>query len=554
MIRRPLRPSLSALVCAFAVGLAAHAEALLKPLPKPSLAGVDKARAKELEDARAAFEEAKPRLFDKNLAEAYAQIAGVYASRGFPEIAEIALYDAAQLTPYDGRWPYLRGVLALSRKQRPQARSFFEHALELDRFYLPIRAALVTQLIEEGDLERARQLVDEYLAKDQDQPKAHALAGEIALRQKRPADAAKAFERALELDPKANRLYAPLAEAYQALGKPAEAATARSRAGDVPPRLADPLALGLLQSPDGTPAPGDFDKQAANADSLAQAAFLFSVGQIDAARAQLDTALRARPDDPAILALYARLEAAAGRTEVARERAQAALRAAPRSALAMLTQGLVLETGADDDAARGWYEKAVNADPALAEARLLLGDQLMRRKRYAEAAEQYRQLYRIKPEDVGHLAQLVAAETLGGHCAEAMKDVEAALRERPKHGQIAQLYVRTASTCRSASADDRQRAAELGNRLYAQFPTAANTEALALAAAAAGKFEDAVQLQGAAVFEAVKGGNPSEIALYKSFFKRFEAHQVPDLPWPAEHPLFQPPRAAPMAGSVPVEK
>lgn len=528
-----------ALLFLLAVAAGIHAEALLKPLPQPPLGTLPKDRAEALADARAKFDQVRTNLVGADLAAAYAEIGALYAREGFVDAAEAALYDATQLAPQDGRWVYLQGVLADSRKQPTVALGYFERAFKLDADYVPIRIALATALFAQGQLDRAAGLVDEYLAKAKDQPKVYALKGEIELRRKRYADAVAAIEQALKLDPMANKLQGLLAEAYAGQGNAAAAAQARAQAGDVPPRLADPLGLSVLPA---SAAPA----ATAPPDPLARAAFFFVAGQFAVARTELDAALRQQPGDAAALALYARVEAMAGVAGAAQSRIDAALKAAPQNAVVLMTQGVVRETVGDDDGARGWYEKAVNADPSLVEARLLLGNVAMRNGKPGQAAEQYRQLTRLEPDKGEHYARLVAALTADGHCETALRDVNAALVEHPKLGGLVQVFVRLASTCRAAGTADRARAIESGKRLYRQRPTPANSEALALAAAAAGRWNDAVQIQGAAIFDAVKGGDQSEVALYKRYFAKFEAKQLPDRPWPAEHPLYAPAALRPL--------
>lgn len=517
----------------FALATAVYAEALLKPVPQPQLDGVPKERASALADARAKFDQIRTNLVGADLAAAYAEIGALYARENFADAADVALYDATQLAPEDGRWVYLQGVLADSRQQPAVALGYFERAFKLNADYVPIRVALATALLGQGAVDRAMNLVDEYLARAKDQPKVYALKGDIALRRKRYGDAVAAYEQALKLDPKASKLQSALAEAYAGEGNAAAAAQARGKAGDVPPRLADPLGLSVL------PASAAVDS-AATSDPLSRAAFFFVAGQFPTARNELDAALRQKPDDPAALALYARVEAMAGNAAAAQTRIAAALKIAPRNAVVLMTQGVVLETAANDEGARGWYEKAVNADPAVIEARLLLGNALMRHGQFGQAAEQYRQLARLEPDKAEHYARLAAALTVDGHCEIALKDIGAALGEHPKLGGLVQVFMRVASTCRAATAADRARAMDAGERLYRQRPTPPNSEALALVAAATGRWDDAVQIQAAAIFDVVKGNDQAEIALYKQFFRKFEAKQMPDRPWPADHPLYAP--------------
>ena len=90
--------------------------------------------------------------------------------------------------------------------------------------------------------------------------------------------------------------------------------------------------------------------------------------------------------------------------------------------------------------------------------------------------------------------------------------------------------------------------------LYKQRPNAADSAALALAEAAQGKFDDAAKYQAEAIYQAVRSGNKTLAEMYRTTMRQFSAKQVPDRPWPAEHPFFKPPRMEPLELSATAEK
>src|SRR5690606_5140132 len=100
-----------------------------------------------------------------------------------------------------------------------------------------------------GDFDGARKLLSDYVARHTDQAVPYAMLGEIALKQKRYAEAIEQTQRALAIEPKANALYATLAEAQAGAGNAQAAAEARAKAGNVAPLLVDPLGDGLLGRP-----------------------------------------------------------------------------------------------------------------------------------------------------------------------------------------------------------------------------------------------------------------------------------------------------------------
>lgn len=518
------------MLCLFAPNLFA-ADALVKPLPLPDTAKLKPEQAKQFADARADFDKARVGLIGNALAAAYAQIGALYARTGFNDLAAVAFYDASQLAPKDARWLYLRGVIANAQKLNADARANFQAALALDQNYLPIRYRLADSLADLGDADGARKLLLDVLPQHQDQAALFAMLGRVDLKQQRYGDAIEHLNQALKLEPQANALYKDLADAYTGQGNAQLAADAKAKAGEVPPSINDPLVAGMYSSDDPQP----------NGTPLDQARQLLAQHRFAPARALTEAALKTDAKDVEALALAARLDALLGRHSIAQDEAARALKLKPDSATANLSQGMVYEFGGDDANAYTFYQRAAHADPNQPDARLLLGNALMRRGQYAQAAEQYRQLAAIDAHSDNIDARLAAAQVADGHCGDALAQVNAALAKRAQDGDLMQVFVRLASTCTTATSQERSMALDYGQALYKQRPDAGDTTALALAQAAAAKFDDAQKSQAEAIYDAVRVGDKSRAQMYRETMRQFAAKQVPDRPWPAQHPYFKPP-------------
>jgi tetratricopeptide (TPR) repeat protein len=514
-------------------------ETLIKPLPVPDSSRIDAAQAKQLSVDRAAFDKVHATLIGPPLAQAYAEIAAAYVRAGFRDIAAVALYDATQVDPGDSRWWYLRGIVARDLKQTAEARADFEAALALDQVYLPIVYRLADTLSDAGDLDAARKLLDKTAREHPDQAVAYAMLGQLSVRQKRYTDAVENLQHALKLEPAANQLYKPLAEAYAAVGNAQAAKDAEGRIGNVTPQLPDPLAIGMYGGPQvsGTP--------------LEQALQLYAIGRIGQARAALAGILGEHPDDIDALALQARLEASTGNFAAAQAAADKALKLAPDNAAALLARGTVYEYAGDDEHAYALYQRAVRGDPKLSLARMLLGNAEMRRARYAQAIEQYRGLVALQPASAPAQARLAAAEVAAGQCPHALADVGAAQERSSKDGDLMQLFVRLASTCASAKPEERDMALDYAQALYSQRGDAGDSAALALALAAHGKFKDAQQYQAEAIFKTVTAGDKAGAEQMRSTQASFVANKVPDRPWPPGDALFKPPMLTPVRPAAP---
>lgn len=517
------------------------AEALVKPLPTPDLSKLPPAQANDLRKVREQFESKKATLVGPALAEVYALLGAAYANAGFLDVAQLALEDATLLAPKDGRWVYASGVLARAQGQTAVAQNFFELALQLDQDYLPIRVVVAQSRIDNGNLAGARKLLDDYVAKHTDQAVPYAMLGKIALQQKRYADAVTETQRAIALAPQANSLYATLADAQAGAGNAGAAAAARAKAGDIKPSLADPLAMGLIgNSASGGARPADpVATHASNAASLLQ------LKQYSGARTELDSALKLRPNDAVLLSMYSRVEAAAGDLPGARSRATAAIAADPRNPLGYLSQGVALEMAGDDAGAAQAYAQAVRLDPKMAEARSLLGSLSLRTGNYDAAIGNYRALVRLDLNDGSAWNRLVAAYVVAGKCSSALGDVNDLLAKDSGNKPVLLLFVRLASTCPAATAAQRRGALEYGVKLYKDKPTAPVSEAFALALAANGRWDQAVQIQEAAMYLLVRGGLQEALPAYREVLTQLKAHKVPDRPWPASSPLYHPARLAP---------
>ena len=517
-------------------------DALVLTLPTPDTSKLPADQAKAVASARADFDKARVGLIGDDLAFAYAGIGAVYFRAGLDAAAAIAFYDANQLAPKDARWLYLRGVVALAMKRTADARANFEAALALDKVYLPIRYRLSDALIEAGDLNAAHRVLADALPAGEKQAALFAMLGRLEIRQKDYAAAIEHLHKALTLEPQADSLYSDLARAYTSQGDAAQAKAAQAKAGKTPPSLADPLLAGNFQA---APAPPPL-----HGTPLGQARQLMARRDFVAARDKAFEATEHDSNDVEALALLARLDGLLGNIAFAQDEAGRALKLKPDSASANLSQGMVQEFAGDAARALPFYQRAIQADANQPDARLLFGNALMRKGDYAQAAQQYAQLVRILDGDAGAEARLAAAQALSGKCRDALNEVSKRQTKRAQDGDLMQVFVRLASTCPAATADERSMALDYAQALYRQRPDAEDTTALALAQAANGKFDEAQKSQAQAIYEAVRMNDTARAAMYRKTMQDYVAKKMPAQPWPAEHPNVKPPPLETLAPTV----
>ena len=523
-----------ALLCLLSAPLAAQQ---LTPLPAGDLSHLTPGQADLVRGARAEFDRTQADGSNIERADLFGKMGAVYGRMRVYPVAEAAFANAAQLVPLDGRWPYLQGVIARFQDKDAQARGFFERAFKLNPDYLPARIALAGALAEAGELDRARRIIDDYVADHPDEPAAYAMLGDIAMHQKRPTDAVAAFQRVLQLDPEATALYQHLAAAHAAAGNAAAAEDARKRNGDGLPRLDDRLlqmVAPVVDAPAGSTAPRADDV-------LGRVAALMAEGDAAGARAALQAGLQGEPGNVAYLTTLARVELADGKPDVALRHAQQAVRLDANDAQAQLILGLVAEVRGDVAGAQAAYTKAVTADTRLLEARYRLANMLMRGGHHAQAAEQYRHLITLNPAAAEYHARLAAALAANNQCRAALQDINDAMRGQPDNAELMAIFVRLASTCPQASQAERDMALDYAVQLYRASQSPWISETLALAYAAQGRWLEAVETQEAAIFAIVIRNPDARVDDYRQFLTIFNQEKVPPLPWPSNGGIYQPP-------------
>ena len=106
-----------------------------------------------------------------------------------------------------------------------------------------------------------------------------------------------------------------------------------------------------------------------------------------------------KPGDASALAELALCHLAKGERDAASLLAKQALDANPHSAIAERATGLIALAGGDDALAFQAFLKATQEDPRDTTARLNMGAVLLRAGAYPKAAEQYRAILQILPDD-----------------------------------------------------------------------------------------------------------------------------------------------------------
>lgn len=435
--------------------------------------------------------------------------------------APLALQQAALLQSEDPRWPYFSGIAERRRGNLEAAAAAFQRAASLDAGDPLPRVRAADALIELGRQADAARLLDEALALNPSLGRAHELSGRIALDREDWAAAIEHFEAALRLQPAALAIHGPLAEAYRKSGQPDAAARHLDQLGAHQTVIVGPYERLLEELNRGT----------------------------ELRITQADEALRAGKASEAI-AIY-----------------EAVVADQPESTRAMINLGVARRELGDMEGAMEAFRQAIALDPTDAHPQVLLGSGLVRTGRVAEAEAAFREAARIDPRHFRAWYNLAELLSRTDRCAEAVAAFDAAIGITPDHGashvrramclarigraaealaglelaqegfaapEVTEALVRLLAAAPEDSLREGRRALTLARSLAEQRPREPGAiEALAMALAEVGQWDEAVRRQGEAIALAEGNASAERLSAMRAILARFTRGEPSREPWPA---------------------
>ncbi len=288
----------------------------------------------------------------------------------------------------------------------------------------------------------------------------------------------------------------------------------------------------------------------------------------DAALATAEDLLRRLPDNPAARRARARAWLAQGHTS----RAVSALRSIvadyPSDADAILELGMLIARTGDEAAARqlferllddaslpapararaavelanrqrangdvasaeAGYRRALELDAALPQAHFYLAGLLGGQGQFLEAATAYRRVIELDPSQRAARLGEANALLLAGDPATARNRLEIALQALPGDPAPALLLTRVMATAPHPPARDPNRAVQLAEALFQARADAATAETLAMAYAAAGRFQEAQAIQERLIAQ-LQPRDPELTARLDGNLQRYRQSQSAAYPW-----------------------
>ncbi len=501
----------------------------LQPVPHPDLAQFEQGVQQAIADNIAVFEEQAITAEGEDLGLAYARLGMVYHAHHLQYVAEICYINAIALSPDDFRWTHLLAFLYQDTGRFEMAAQYYERVIELRPDYLPARLRLALTLLADGRMEDAKRRFNEVLTGYPDDVTALAGLGQIAIEQGQYETAITNLERALELDPEADRLNYPLALALRATGETDKAKAALEKRGRGQIIFSDPILAAMSA----------FSQSAQMFMERGLAALMTE--NYDAAATQFEKAIESNPEDPVALATLGRVREFQHREREAMALYDQALTVAPQHVHANYFKGSLLERQGDIQGAVRFYNAAIQSDPGYVEPRFLLANALMRAQRFEAAAGHYdyirgKNVDRVDARYWAGLAWLAA-----GQCHRAVDPLEEAVELLPSRGELILTLTRAYATCPGISDERREQSLAFAEELYQIQPDRHTATTYAMAYAANGQFQDAMDLQAQAIFEVIRDGQePTEFQ--RETMDRFRNGMMAERAWSGDDEIFVPPR------------
>jgi tetratricopeptide (TPR) repeat protein len=514
-----------------------HWQRELAPLEETDLGGAERLMQKSVPEARAEVARllAQPETDRETLAGAYGRLGALLLLLEIEAQADVCFRNARILQPQEFRWPYYAGYLAMMAGNTEQAVSYLEAARALDPDYPPLYLRLGKVLMDRNERQQARAALERIADVPGLVAPANYYLGQIALLERRFEAAVSHLTKGLDADPTALEAHYPLAQAYRALGEDALARAHLSRFEAKSPRVADPL-LEQLQGAAKRSLPA-FHK---GIHAIRQ-------GDYAAAAARFAEGLAVDPENAAAHVSYARALYLSGRSEEAEAALDEALRQTPDLVLANFLKGVLLQQQGDPEAAAVWYRRALQLDAGHAGALFYLANLDFRARRFKVAAEGYAAALEandeIAPARLLELIALYRSGTPERVVADALADLR---QQHPEDPVLSYAQGRLLAAAQDPAVRAPQRALKLTSRLALVQPIPPHHRSLALAQAARGDFEGAVQTQRQAMLAAWMAP-PAEQEAMQGELASYEKAELPSDPWPTGDLLLSPPPFDPVA-------
>jgi tetratricopeptide (TPR) repeat protein len=510
----------------------------LHNVPATDLSGIERIAREAIQQTRARLAAAltDPASETDYLAEGFGKLGALYRLVEINSAASLSWENASLLQPAEFRWTYYRAHLAQHSSQNQKALELYQAATALDPNYPPLNLRLGEVQLESNRLEEARTAFTRAAREPGLRPAALYYLGQIAVLERSYQAAVDYLEEALQLNPDATEAHHPLAQAYRQLGEVDSARRHLALFKPHRPTADDPLLDEL-----------DRVIRESRTDFALAMRAVMEERDYESAIRSFARGLEIDPENVHARVSYARALYLAGQTDAAERELVKARELAPEHVLANFLLGVLRQHQGHKAEAADYYRRLVELDPSHEGAQFYLGNLAFEQGRFDEAVGYYDAALRaVQDIPPAHLLRIVASHHAGAPDRELAGQLESLLTLYPD--QIAPKYalIRMRALSEDPGVRDSAASLDLANQLAPSYPTPANVEALALAAAADGQFEAAERVQRQAIGLAGWMAPKERLRAMEDTLAAYAKKKMPaQAIWPIDDPVLSPPRLNP---------
>ncbi|MGH8496007.1 MAG: tetratricopeptide repeat protein [Gammaproteobacteria bacterium] len=240
---------------------------------------------------------------------------------------------------------------------------------------------------------------------------------------------------------------------------------------------------------------------------------------------------------------------ALGRPAEARQQLDEALDIDPLHGATNYFKARLLEQDGQEKLAIGHYRAAANADSSDLRSRTRLAMLLMRQGDFAGAERRLREVVEGQSLSADAHYYLGLAAIAQGECTRGIEALGSASRLSPHDPRVQQALSRACASCPAATEEQKRESLLSAERLYERYPGRHSSATLAMAMAANDKFEDAIDMQTRAIFEAIRAEDVQAQREMYLDLQRYQNGEAATRAWPEGSAIFSPPLARAWAAS-----
>ncbi len=455
----------------------------------------------------------------EELAELFGQIGMLFHTIQQLEVAKSSYLSAVDLNSKEPRWLYLLGMVFQQDGNAEEAYNIFRRSFELQPDYLPTLVHLGNASLQKDDSAQAKRIFSQLYLQDGYKAISAEALGRIALKDGQLIEAINYFKEVLNLQPQADRVYYFLAQAYRKAGKKDEAKQALTKRGERFPHFSDPL-MAYVKS-----------LNISVHQMLTQGYSFLKAKNYSKAVELFDKGLQIEPDNVNLLTAKGLANEYLGNDKAALALYKKALSLKPTDTTALFNLAVLEEILQNPKRAAELYTKLLTVQKDHIDALAMFSDLQFREGNFEAASKTFASLQLVTPSNSQVMLYRGVSLLATGNCPWGRNILSEALNLDPANGNIALILSVTLAQCSDEAG--LKRARELVNQVYASQPSFQSARFTAYILAYIGKFEDAIDLQTQAMFEALKNGGLAQYPDLAVNMKRYRAGKKPDWNWQA---------------------